>query len=78
MPFLHQRLGNPALTLISRRLFGSPAGDIYCGLRGFRRSAIERLELTSTGMEFAIEWDPAFFVFAVAALASVRRPWRPS
>jgi glycosyltransferase involved in cell wall biosynthesis len=55
MPFLHRRLGNPILTLISKRLFGSPAGDIYCGLRGFRRSAIQDLDLRSTGMEFAIE-----------------------
>lgn len=55
MPFLHRRVGNPILTFISRRLFGSPAGDIYCGLRGFRRSAILRLDLRSRGMEFAIE-----------------------
>jgi glycosyltransferase involved in cell wall biosynthesis len=55
MPFLHRRLGNPILTFISRRLFGSPAGDIYCGLRAFQRSSIQRLDLRSTGMEFAIE-----------------------
>lgn len=55
MPFLHRYLGNPALTLIARRMFKSPAGDIYCGLRGFRRSAIQDLDLRSTGMEFAIE-----------------------
>jgi glycosyltransferase involved in cell wall biosynthesis len=55
MPFLHRRLGNPVLTAISRRLFSSPAGDIYCGLRGFRRTAILDLDLRSGGMEFAIE-----------------------
>jgi len=55
MPFLHKYLGNPALTLIARRLFKSPAGDIYCGLRGFRREAVRELDLRSTGMEFAIE-----------------------
>jgi glycosyltransferase involved in cell wall biosynthesis len=55
MPFLHRRLGNPALTFIAKKLFGSPVGDIYCGLRGFRRSAIQTLDLRSTGMEFAIE-----------------------
>ncbi len=55
MPLLHRRLGNPALTLIGKRLFRTPCGDIYCGLRGFRRSAIQELDLRSTGMEFAIE-----------------------
>jgi glycosyltransferase involved in cell wall biosynthesis len=55
MPLLHRYLGNPLLTLIAKRLFRIPAGDVYCGLRGFRKSAIESLDLRSTGMEFAIE-----------------------
>jgi hypothetical protein len=55
MPFMHRRFGNPVLTAISRAFFRSPAGDVYCGLRGFRRDAILRLDLRSTGMEFAIE-----------------------
>jgi glycosyltransferase involved in cell wall biosynthesis len=55
MPFLHKYLGNPLLTLLAKRMFRSPVGDIYCGLRGFRESAIQQLDLRSTGMEFAIE-----------------------
>jgi glycosyltransferase involved in cell wall biosynthesis len=55
MPFLHRYLGNPLLTLLAKRMFRSPVGDIYCGLRGFRESAIQQLDLRSTGMEFAIE-----------------------
>jgi glycosyltransferase involved in cell wall biosynthesis len=55
MPILHQRLGNPALTRIARWVFKSPAGDIYCGLRGFRKDAVTDLNLRSTGMEFALE-----------------------
>jgi glycosyltransferase involved in cell wall biosynthesis len=55
MPFLHRYLGNPVLTFIAKRMFKSPAGDIYCGLRGFRREPIRELDLRSTGMEFAIE-----------------------
>lgn len=55
MPFLHRYLGNPALTFIAKRMFDTPAGDIYCGLRGFRRSTIQELGLRSAGMEFAIE-----------------------
>jgi glycosyltransferase involved in cell wall biosynthesis len=55
MPTLHQRLGNPVLTWIGRRFFRTPTNDIYCGLRGFRKDAIDRLDLRSTGMEFALE-----------------------
>ena len=55
MPFLHEYLGNPALSFIGRRLFGTPCGDIYCGLRGFNRRKIIDLDLRAGGMEFAIE-----------------------
>jgi hypothetical protein len=55
MPALHRYLGNPVLSLIGRRLFGTAAGDIYCGLRGFDREKIQALGLRSGGMEFAIE-----------------------
>lgn len=55
MPLLHRYLGNPILTGIGRLFFGSQVGDFHCGLRGFRKSAIERLGLQTTGMEFASE-----------------------
>jgi glycosyltransferase involved in cell wall biosynthesis len=55
MPWLHQRLGNPFLSFVGRRLYGTPAGDIYCGLRGFDRHKIEALDIRASGMEFAIE-----------------------
>lgn len=55
MPALHKYLGNPALSFIGRRLYGTPCGDIYCGLRGFDRAKIRQLDLRSGGMEFAIE-----------------------
>ena len=55
MPPLHRYLGNPGLTAIGKLFFRSPCGDIYCGLRGFRRDAILELDLQATGMEFAIE-----------------------
>jgi glycosyltransferase involved in cell wall biosynthesis len=55
MPPLHQYFGNPALTRIGRLFFGSPIGDFYCGLRGFRKEAYETLGLRTTGMEFATE-----------------------
>ena len=55
MPWLHEHVGNPVLSFIGRRLFGTPCGDIYCGLRGFDRAKIAALDLRSAGMEFAIE-----------------------
>jgi glycosyltransferase involved in cell wall biosynthesis len=55
MPLLHKYLGNPALSFIGRTLYGTPCGDIYCGLRGFDRAKIRELDLRSGGMEFAIE-----------------------
>lgn len=55
MPPLHRYFGNPALTRLGRLFFRSPVGDFYCGLRGFRKDAYERLGLRTTGMEFATE-----------------------
>jgi glycosyltransferase involved in cell wall biosynthesis len=55
MPWLHKWLGNPMLSFIGKRLYGTPCGDIYCGLRGFDREKIEQLDIRSSGMEFAIE-----------------------
>jgi glycosyltransferase involved in cell wall biosynthesis len=55
MPPLHRYLGNPVLTGIGRLLFKSPCRDFHCGLRGFRKEAIEKLDLRTTGMEFASE-----------------------
>ena len=55
MPPLHKYLGNPVLTAIGRLLFSSPCGDFHCGLRAFNRDAIAKLNLRTTGMEFASE-----------------------
>lgn len=55
MPPLHRYLGNPVLTGIGRLFFNSPCGDFHCGLRGFSKAAIQRLDLRTTGMEFASE-----------------------
>jgi glycosyltransferase involved in cell wall biosynthesis len=55
MPFLHRFLGNPGLSWLGRLFFDCPVGDFQCGLRGFRRDSIERLDLKTTGMEFSTE-----------------------
>ncbi len=68
MPFHHRYLGNPVLTGIGRLFFRSPVGDFHCGLRAFRRDAILRLDLRTTGMEFASEMvvKAAYFNLRIA------------
>ena len=55
MPFLHKYLGNPVLSFIGRLFFKIKIRDFHCGLRGFRNESIQKLELRTTGMEFASE-----------------------
>jgi hypothetical protein len=55
MPPLHYYLGNPVLTGLGRLFFCPEIGDYHCGLRGFSKAAAERMELRTTGMEFASE-----------------------
>jgi glycosyltransferase involved in cell wall biosynthesis len=55
MPVLHRWFGNPIFSMLAQRWFHSPIQDIYCGMRGFRKSHYERLDQRCTGMEFATE-----------------------
>jgi glycosyltransferase involved in cell wall biosynthesis len=55
MPPLHKYFGNPGLTRLLNIFFHSGVGDVYCGLRGFTRALAQRLDVRSTGMEFALE-----------------------
>ena len=55
MPWKNRWLGNPVLSFIGRFFFKCPAHDFHCGMRGFTRSAFEKMELQTTGMEFASE-----------------------
>ena len=55
MPPLHRYLGNPVLSFIGRLFFYDGIGDFHCGLRGFSKSAAQRMDLQTTGMEFASE-----------------------
>jgi glycosyltransferase involved in cell wall biosynthesis len=56
MPPLHRYFGNPGLSWLVNFLFGAGVGDSYCGMRGFRRDLYDRLDLRSSGMEFALEF----------------------
>jgi glycosyltransferase involved in cell wall biosynthesis len=55
MPWAHRWIGNPVLTFILNVFFGVRVSDAHCGMRAIRRSAIPKLDLHSTGMEFASE-----------------------
>jgi hypothetical protein len=55
MPWKNRYIGNPALSGIGRLFFDSPVGDFHCGMRGYSREAFRRMELQTTGMEFASE-----------------------
>ncbi len=55
MTWSHRWVGNPVLTRLSGLFFRTPVGDMHCGLRGFRKAAIDGLRLHATGMEFASE-----------------------
>jgi len=55
MPGLHKYIGNPGLTALINLFFRTGIGDGYCGMRGFSRELFDRLNVRSTGMEFALE-----------------------
>jgi hypothetical protein len=55
MPWKNRYIGNPLLTMVGRILFRCPVRDFHCGIRGFTREAFDRMDLRTTGMEFASE-----------------------
>jgi glycosyltransferase involved in cell wall biosynthesis len=55
MPWLHQYVGNPILTGLLNLLFRTGISDAHCGMRALRRDVLPRLDLRTTGMEFASE-----------------------
>ena len=55
MPFSHRYIGNPVLTGLGNLLYGNVCGDWHCGLRGFQKESILKLNLKAPGMEFASE-----------------------
>jgi glycosyltransferase involved in cell wall biosynthesis len=55
MPWLHRYVGTPFLTKVINTLFGTSISDINCGMRGFSKTAIEKMCLERPGMEFAAE-----------------------
>jgi glycosyltransferase involved in cell wall biosynthesis len=55
MPWLHRYVGNPVLTGVLNLFFRTGVKDAHCGMRAVRREVLPRLDLRTTGMEFASE-----------------------
>ncbi len=55
MPWLHRYVGNPVLTGVLNLFFRTGISDAHCGMRAFRRDLLPKLDLRTTGMEFASE-----------------------
>jgi glycosyltransferase involved in cell wall biosynthesis len=55
MPWLHRYVGNPVLTGVLNVFFRTGINDAHCGMRALRRDVLPRLDLRTTGMEFASE-----------------------
>lgn len=55
MPPLHRHFGTPLTTWILNKIYGSKFTDIHCGMRGLTVNALRRINLTSTGWEYASE-----------------------
>jgi len=55
MPWKNRWIGNPVLSFIGRLFYKCPAHDFHAGMRGFTKAAFEKMDLQTTGMEFASE-----------------------
>lgn len=55
MPWKNRYIGNPVLSGVGRLFFRCPARDFHCGIRGFSVDAFKRMDLRTTGMEYASE-----------------------
>jgi glycosyltransferase involved in cell wall biosynthesis len=55
MPWSHQHIGNPILTLSSNIFCRSGLSDVCCGMKAFERNAWKRTGCRAPGMEFGPE-----------------------
>jgi glycosyltransferase involved in cell wall biosynthesis len=55
MTWLRHYIGNPVLSAIFRLFFQTKVSDIHCGMRAITKTALDKLNLRTTGMEFASE-----------------------
>jgi len=55
MSWSHRYIGNPILSGMCRLFFRTKLSDIHCGMRAFTKEAYKKMNLLTTGMEFATE-----------------------
>jgi glycosyltransferase involved in cell wall biosynthesis len=55
MPFMHRYIGNPVLSGILNLFFHTKISDTHSGFRAIKKEALDKLDLKTTGMEFASE-----------------------
>jgi hypothetical protein len=55
MPWMNRWVGTPVLSALGHLFFHCPVGDFNCGLRGYSADAFRKMDLRTTGMEFASE-----------------------
>nr|WP_324185980.1 glycosyltransferase family 2 protein [Halococcus agarilyticus] len=55
MPALHQYVGNPLLTRFLNAFYDAGVSDAHSGMRVISREALDELDCSTTGMEFASE-----------------------
>ncbi len=55
MPWKNRWIGNPSLSFLGRLFFKTPIHDFHCGMRAFSRDGYRKMDLQTTGMEFASE-----------------------
>ena len=55
MPILHRYVGRPLFSVLMRTLFDLKISDSHCGFGAIRKDSLSKLDLNSSGMEFASE-----------------------
>lgn len=76
MPPVNQHFGNPLLTTLVRLFFRGGVGDVNCGLRAFTKAAFAKMNLQTTGMEFATEMPIKALIMRlqIAEVPTILRP----
>ena len=55
MPWKNRYIGTPILTFALNLLYGTKISDSQCGMRLMKKESLDKIELKTTGMEFASE-----------------------
>lgn len=55
MPWSHRYIGNPVLSGLLNLFFHTGIQDAHCGMRAFKKEALQAMRLQTGGMEFASE-----------------------